>query len=343
MLLLLAVGAAALVRGRDLWGALFVGLACLCRYEAWIAAVIAALVLSRRGRPLRAAALFGAVPLAWVLFRGGGLSPPGTYVLDLDPLARLAPRLPFLLGKAREYSGDPLVLLGGLGALDLLRRRARGLGAGVAFVLSLLAVVTLAGHEFPPGSGLVSERLAHVPVVALCVLAGHAVSLVLAEGPVLLRVAGAGVLAVVATTGVWHAAWLAATANADPSTLLARDVARFADRLMAPGETLSVTGARVPPEVLTDYLARLKRMGGETRAARVLLAEMSRRGLDGDRVAAHLARSPPDVRGPDEPADWCAAFVENPPASACAPSPPAGYRFVAGHREARLGPCLGAR
>jgi hypothetical protein len=94
--------------------------------------------------------------------------------------------------------------------------------------------------------------------------------------------------------------------------------------------------------VLTDYLARLERMGGDTRAASALLAEMSRRGLDGDRVAAHLARSPRVVRGPDRPGDWCAVFTEASPNAASARGPSACYRFVAGGREARLGPCPGA-
>src|SRR5262245_58641061 len=103
MLLFLALGVGALARRRPILGSVFLGLACLCRYEAWIAAALAA--AAHRDRPLRALVLFGWAPVAWMaVWRG--LSPPGTFVLDLAALARLGPRLPFLFAKLREYSGD---------------------------------------------------------------------------------------------------------------------------------------------------------------------------------------------------------------------------------------------
>jgi hypothetical protein len=209
--------------------------------------------------------------------------------------------------------------------------------AGLAM---FVAVVTLAGQEFPPGSGLVSERLAHVPAVALCVLAGAAAA-ALAFGGVSERgstvrrgLAVAVLAAVIGTTGVWHAAWLSAAANAEPSLQLARDVARFADAELAPGERLRVVGRRLSPEALADELRKLEGRGGDPRAAADLLREFSHRGPDGDRVAAHLARPPGLVVSGDDPGDLVVFFDPFPPEAGSGPLPP--FRFVAGSREAYL-------
>jgi hypothetical protein len=269
-----------------------------------------------------------------------GLSPPGTYVLDLAALARLGPRLPFLFGKLREYSGDPLLILGLLGAMLLVRRRDRRLAWPAAALAIFVAVITLAGQEFPPGSGLVSERLDHVPAVAVCLLAGVAAAALAFGGAAepgsrARRGLLVGLLAaVIGTSGVWHAAWLAATANADPSLQLARDVARFADLQLAPGERLSVVGPRLSETTLADELRKLEGRGGDPRAAADLLREFSHRGPDGDRVAAHLARPPGLVVSGDDPGDLVVFFDPFPPEAGSGPLPP--FRFVAGSREAYL-------
>jgi hypothetical protein len=337
MILFLALGAGALARQRPGWGSVFLGLACLCRYEAWIAAGLAA--VAHREKPLRALVQFGWAPVVWMAY-WRGLSPPGTYVLDLDALARLGPRLPFLIAKLREYSGDGLLLLGLGGAGLLVRRRDRRIAWAAAGLGLILLVVTLAGQEFPPGSGLVSERLVHVLMVAVCLAAGAGAA-ALAFGAPSDRGASTGrglavgaLAAAIGLRGAWHAAWLAAVANADPSLHLARDVARFADTLLAPGERLTVVGPRLSPETLADELRKLERRGGDARAAADLLREFSRRGLDGDRVAAHLGRPPALVGGAEEPGDWYAWF-DRPPARWPPQALPA-FRFVAGSRAAYL-------
>jgi hypothetical protein len=122
-----------------------------------------------RWRRPRQAVLFLVVPLLWTIAHLG-LSPRGSYVLDLDPGAGLvaspvpAVEDPRVLGRraARLAAGGVVAVM----------RRDRRWGWGALFVLAVVAAAALAGHETPPGSGRISERMAHLPVLALCACAG---------------------------------------------------------------------------------------------------------------------------------------------------------------------------
>ncbi|HEX9636127.1 MAG TPA: hypothetical protein VGB99_01235, partial [Acidobacteriota bacterium] len=110
MIVGLALGLRAHLLERRVESIAWVSLACLARFEAWIAALLlcaAALPAAvRAARPpvqssrrwLRSAAAcaYLAVPLVWLALRGG-LAPPGSYVLDPGfDLARLQ-RIPYLV------------------------------------------------------------------------------------------------------------------------------------------------------------------------------------------------------------------------------------------------------
>jgi hypothetical protein len=344
MLLLLLLGAAALARGRDDWAAAFVGLACLCRYEAWIAAALLAFL--RREHPLRAALLFGWAPLSWVV-AWRGLSPQGTYVLDLDSLAWHWPRVPYLFAKLREYSGDTVVALALVGGAQVLRRRDRPLVWSAAFLAGFLFLVFTVGPEFPPHTGLISERVAHLPALFLCALSGIGAAALMGDEPGLrttgpvLRTAIAAVLALSGLGGAWRAAWLAAEANADPSLRLAVDVARFCHVLLPPDGRVAVVAPPIPRADLDDYVAKVGHAGGDEDRAAQWVRELGIRSPDAERLAAHLPRAPRAVLPAGADADLIAVFdgPEHPPPDASG-APIA--RFLAGLRRAALyrGPCV---
>jgi hypothetical protein len=329
---LLLAAALALLRGRDVPAGLAMGGACLSRYETWIAAALA--IATRRGRFARALLLFGWAPLAWLLL-WSGLGPPGSVILDLDPGAQRLPRLGFLLGKLREYAGDLVLALALLGALVAWRRRLASWAWGGAFVVLYLAAQLAVGHEYPPGSGLLSERMAHVPALASCALAGLAVGeaqrALSARGRTRLAAAGAGLFLI-----VLGAAWqrrsheLAAAANDAPSLRLAFEVARLADRELSGTGRLAVAAPPPPADALEAYLRKLERSGGDVARARAIVEALPPPDLM--RIRAQLARPPKTVIEPGPAAaELIAVFDDVPERDRFAAGRPVA-RFVHGGR-----------
>ena len=330
---LLLFGAAALQARHEGLAGLLISLACLCRYEAWIA-VPFVLAPRLRKRPLRALALFAAAPLVWLLL-WRGVSPAGTYVLDLDPLAPRWPRVLFLFSKLREYSGVAVLGLAAAGAAVALRARLARLGWGLAFLAAVGAAVVVAGHEFPPGSGQVSERLIHFPAVAGCALAGIALG-ALSRAP---RSGHAGNLAA-GLFLAWQAqAWLRQSdalireANRDPSLELAFQVAQWAGRELGPGERLTVIAPPVPQAAIDDYVRKVKMAGGDEARAIQIAAGLARHSPDADRVAANLARRPGTVSQAIGASGLVAVFDDRPVERSL--GPPLA-RWVAGPRSASV-------
>ena len=340
-LLLLLLGAFALLRGHDRLATLAIGAACLCRYEAWIAAGLAA--FARRHEPLRAIALFGWAPLLWVgLWHG--LSPAGTYVLDVDPAVVRVSRLTFLLGKVQEYSGPGLLVLALAGALLAWRRRPPGWGWAAAFVTLMLVAVVGAGHEFPPGSGRVSERLGHIPAAALCALAGLALGALsrAAFGQAL----AAFLLATLGLGWVRRSETLVIEANADPSLRLAVDVARVASEELTSQGRLAVAGPPVEAAAIEDYVRKVEQAGGDVARARAIGHELAHHSPDLERVAAHLPRSPGAVIPPGTGATEMIAVYDDTPERERWVEGALAARFEAGGRGVtvyRRGPPLPAR
>jgi len=341
MLLLLLGGAAALHRGSERTAGLLVGLACLCRYEAWIGAAIAVAAAAWHWSPRRLAQrflLFAWAPLAWSLW-WRGLSPDGTYVLDHSSASGALTRLGFLWGKLREYSGDVLLVLAALGAAWAMARRPRPLVWAAAYVTLMTAAVAVAGHEFPVGSGRVSERLAHVPAAAACALAGLAVGALWSASRGRTRPIAAAVLALVlATTAVgWlrRSEALVAEANRDPSTVLALRIASFARDHLPRGGRLAVAAPPVPAEEVERYVERIRRGGGDVRRARELARALATRSVDGNRIAAHLPRDPRTVVAAGSEADLIVVYDDAPQAGRWRAGVPL-VRFTAGARAATM-------
>ncbi len=310
-LLLLALGARASLLGRERSASAALGLAALCRYEAWIANAMAAAAAAWRARPsgaravVRAVLLFAWAPLAWIVV-WRGLSPAGTYVLDLDLAASRGARLLFLATKLREYSGLPFLALAAAGLAVAAGRRVRGAGWAAAFVAAVMTAVVLFGHESPPGSGRVSERLAHIPAFALCAAAGIALAALAGLPPrrigraVAVLATAVFVLSSVATTER-----LLDAAGRDPSLRLAGAVARFAATRLPLDGRLGVAAPPVPRQALDDYVRKVAGAGGDTARARQIAEALATTRPDADRIAAHLPRPPgtvvtaPGGRAPD--------------------------------------------
>lgn len=308
LLSLLLLAGAALRQRRDAAASLFLGLACLSRYEAWIAAAL--LVVARRRRPLRALVLFGWAPLLWVA-AWGGLAPAGTYVLDLDPFSALS-RLDSLWQKLREYSGWGAPLLALAGGVLARRRFGPALAWGAGYSVLVLAAIAVAGHEFPPGSGRLSERLAQLPALVVCALAGLALGTLAGSARRWAAPLAVALLLFQAQAWLRFSLGLVSAATREPSLRLAVEVARLAGRELRAGERLAVLGPPVPQAAIEDYIRKVERSGGDARRARSIATSLTRRSPDADRVAANLARSPDSVVGLAPGAALVAVFDDAP-------------------------------
>src|SRR5207249_3058988 len=89
MLLLLFLAFHFYYTDRVWFASLSLGLACLTRFEAWIAVPVLAIAYWQRKRDWRGILWFGWAPVAWILYQRG-LAPAGTYVIESHiSLARL--------------------------------------------------------------------------------------------------------------------------------------------------------------------------------------------------------------------------------------------------------------
>jgi hypothetical protein len=343
MMLLLLLGADALLDGREVRAGVMLGLAALCRYEAWIAIGLILVwrfaketTWRRRGR---AAVVFGWAPLSWIAF-WHGLAPRGTYVLDLDTGGARLARLVFLAAKLREYSGLALLALAVAGLGLAVWRRDRRWLAGLAYVLATMAAVVVAGHEAPPGSGRVSERLLHLPALAACALAGLALAAVAEAGRGRARDAARVVVilavAALAARGVRRTHALLMEAAADPGLRLALDVASFAEARLGTGERLGVAAPPVSPAAIEDYVQKVARAGGDADQARRIGQALAARSVDAERVAAQLARAPSTVVTTAEARPALVAVYEDAPAGSPWPLGRSLARFTAGARAVTI-------
>jgi hypothetical protein len=312
LMLLGVLGAAASRRTAVRSGLL--AIACLSRYEAWAAVPI--FVAPERPRLLSAILRYAWAPLAWTIV-WGGLGPAGSYVLDLDPAAARLPRLRFLWLKLVEYTGWPLVVLALLGAgIALFRRQTRPAAAlAGAGLLLLMAAMVAGAHEFPPGTGLVSERLLHVPVVAACIAAGTALVFLPRRG----WRGFAGAALVAAALAGLGLGWLRQTdrqvaeANRDPGLRLGHRVAFFLAPRLGPHDAVAVLGPPVSSEALDHYVRKVAAGGGHARRASELAAGLAGHSADRDLVAAHLPIPPSRVSGrPLAPGRFVVAYDDAP-------------------------------
>jgi hypothetical protein len=328
MIALLLAGAAALLADRTALAGLLLGLAALCRYEAWIAG---ALAVARRPS-LRALAIFGWAPIAWMLV-SRGLAPSGTYVLDLDPTAGRLWRLPYLIQKLVDYSGGAALILAACGLVVALWRGDRRWRWGALFVVGVIGVIAVVGQEYPPGTGRISERLAHVPAVVVCAAAGL----------LLARLAGTSMprrLAVAALTIGIAVSWARRTdaalerAQRDPALRLAVDVADYVDRTLGQNGRVAVSAPGVPAAFLDAFIRKVEATGGDVQRARQTAATFAQFTPDGVRLAAQLARPPGTVVARDAPAALLVVFDEA--AATAPPGAPLVARFTAPPRGASV-------
>ncbi len=283
---------------------LFIAVACFSRYEGWIAAVIAALYQIRQDhRPegkirflsaARSLMAFGWAPALWILWNRG-LSPAGTYVLDIGFEWGRLYRPYFIAKSALWWTESAVVLLALIGLAcswrDQRRRHDGRLLALLSIPALLLVTLILSGHGIEPdATRIVTEREAFYPIGILVLYAGIGGSWLIEEfsstgirNPSLRAGIPLLMMLAVAGYGLNRGFHRVAAANADPDLKTDYEVANF---LAARRATGLVFAAPLPDGPVKSYLRTVEKWGGvkgRDKAIR-LLGEVETTPLDYQRV-----------------------------------------------------------
>jgi len=157
------------------WASLFLGLACLTRYEAWVITAAAGFYYARtrmNSRSLlsysqlivKTMALFGWAPLLWILLHRG-VSPQGTFVLEGPATWSRLWRILYVTTMTLVHAGPIVCVLAILG-LWSFRRQSLLKNPGIQMVLSaavllMLSLVFSAHGVAPDPQRYVTDREAH--------------------------------------------------------------------------------------------------------------------------------------------------------------------------------------
>jgi hypothetical protein len=295
--------------------AILLGLACLTRFEAWVACPILAVAWFLGGsktvrRAVEAIAIFGTVPIAWIMLRRG-LSPEGSFVVDRTiSFARLY-RLSYLAAYTVRETPIPVLLLAVAGLFAGFHAwRSTGIDRRVTMLAAFLllfgfAILFSAHGELPDPERYVTAREIHIPLVCVLLLA----SLACARFPrVAIPVAAAGMI-----LGVSGSVQYVRHETGRPEMRLGYDLARYLDMHVGAGEQVLILAE---PPVVDLYLRRARETGGDAglAAARHALEQIDVLPVDAQRTLVHLSRVPrsqvfvyPKI--PPRPA-WIAAWSD---------------------------------
>ena len=331
---------------------LTLGLACLTRYEAWLACPVLALafVIEKGFRPaemLKAALLFGWAPLGWILFHGG-LTPAGTFAAEASFSLERFFRYVYLGWITVKNTPLPVLLLAACGGWvfwkqRLLRERPYRMLA--SFLALFLAAVLLSAHgERDQPERFVTAREAHVLLAATALMAGIGLQTVRRFRWTLVLVS--------AIAGLWMAHRFVANETSQPPFALSHRTAQYLDQHVGRGEQVIVLAQGVPADLLARYLDKAEQAGGRPGRENALgvLLELDNSPPNYQRILVHsrlgkdqlrsLATLPADL-APRDPAPhtpppapaWVVLWSDFSPANAAEKSL---YEKVARERPQRI-------
>src|SRR5262249_23922725 len=208
------------------------GLACLTRFESWLACPVLMFAYAQRkrfqpGRLIQSLILFGWAPLTWIVFRQG-LSPSGSFVLDHSISNWRFERWAFLAWMTVRYTPIPTLLLASVGAVLMITRgirRERSFQLVSAFFLLFLISILFSAHgDQPDPERYVTSRETHIPIALLTLLAAAGFGFPV-DKRIALTIWAAGVL-----LGIYGSYSYVKHETSRPEVRLGYELARYLDR-----------------------------------------------------------------------------------------------------------------
>jgi len=243
------------------WGlsSVSLGVACLTRYEAWLACpVLMVAYLRNTGRRPRAVlaaiALFGWAPLSWMLYNRG-ITPAGSWAIQWSSNPERLLRWAHLAAVVLRNAAIPTLLLAVVGVAVLVRRRLWATPpyqALIAFGALFLVAILFSAHGVPPHpEASVTEREGHLPLTGVTLLAGVGLALVPRGRHVITALAVA--------VGLWMADRFVHRASSEPHVALSYQVAQYLQNEIPRDDQVAVLAHSVDVE---GELARVAREHG---------------------------------------------------------------------------------
>src|SRR5579872_2357376 len=302
-------------REQWLWSSIALAAGCLTRYEAWIACpVLAAAFVWRKDRTivgcLKALALFGWMPLIWILLHRG-IAPTGHFVVERSISVWRLQRYVYLAWITVKFTQITVIVLAIAGAWRLFTKRAAldwKLLVQIAFVALFCFSLLFSAHGVNPDpERYVASREAHIIIYFVVLLA----ALGLAQWP---RWSRSIVIASVAL-GIAGTFWYAWLETSKPEIQLAWRLAKYLDANVHGSERALVLSK--PVENLQLYLEKARVTGGDE-GYRQAVREMEGSALNGSDYNRLLVYSnlPRDrlLTPPASTADWVAVWSDYPDA-----------------------------
>ena len=299
---------------RWLMASLCLAAACLTRYEAWAACpVFASAYILRQDRSfigiVKAALLFGWMPVAWIL-ACHGLTPAGHFVINRSISIWRFQRYVYLGWITVKFTQIPVLFLAGAGAWRLYKNRSSidwRLWVQIAFVALFAIAVLFSAHGMPPDPGrFVTSREAHLLI--------YLVLLVAVLGLVQWPRWSPAMVGLSAVLGIGGAFWYVHVATSAPDVQLDYRVAQYLDNSLRDGERVLIL-ARPVTEDWTLYLDKARKTGGKEglRQAQLQLQELAAMAPDYQRVAVHSRLGRERLLAPPAPCgEWVAVWNNYP-------------------------------
>jgi hypothetical protein len=236
-------------------------LACMARYEAWLACP-AVLWVSwsfaskdlKRLPPLTLA--YAAGPLAWMAYNGG-LTPSGSFAVEGAVAFERLWRWVYLgwITFQHAWFALPAAALGLIAFLRERRWREPLWQALLLLAAAFAIAILLSAHgERGRPERFVTAREAHLPIAGVCLLA--------ALGAAKLRRARTEVALAMLALSLVSAQRFVAAETAAPHIALSRQAARQLGSRLQPGQSAVVLAKPVPAGMLESYLAIAERQDG---------------------------------------------------------------------------------
>ena len=248
---------------RWLTSSLFLGIACLTRYEAWAAVpVLAVTYVVRKDRSavglLKAGLLFGWMPVLWFLVNRGP-SPTGHQVVESSISIWRLQRYVHLGWDAAKHTQLTVLLLAAVGGWRLCTDRSLiswRLWVQGAFVGVFLIAILFSAHGVPPDpERYVVSREAYILIYFVLLLAALGFS----QWP---RWTGS-IVVLSLTLGAAQAYWSTWRATHLPEMQLSYRLARYLDGSVHDSQRALVLTKPIDAELAEAYLDKVRRTDGE--------------------------------------------------------------------------------
>lgn len=315
------------LKGQFIQAGFSLAVACLTRYEAWIACPFFAYdyLRSQNYSPkhaLKALFLFGSAPVFWIAIHAG-LSSPGTFVLELPHSIWRLQRWIYIGWITVRNTPILCLLFAVAGLLHLWKSQALANPRGKLFAgfLGMFAIaVLLSAHGEPHRTSsdperFVTSREATLPVAFVFLLAGFGLQAMLRRAawqPAVRVCAAAGIL-----MGILQSASFVVQQTTRPEVQLSFQLARYFNQNIGAGQTVLLVTKPFAAADLAFYLKKLEEKGGTAglQRAQKNLKSIDLTPTDFQRTAVQcrLPRNRLIASGSPQGADWTAIWSDASP------------------------------